>query len=86
MMSEKIMIVLEYLNVMFQNIENNYQNVINYVKYFRLFFLFRKVEIFFRRGILLVICFKFVVFCLVVCGLVKIYGYVFVLLLLNCIQ
>lgn len=52
MMSEKIMIVSEYLNVMLQNTENNYQNVINYDKHLRPLSLLRKVEIFPRRGTL----------------------------------
>lgn len=52
MISEKIMIVSEYLNVMLQNTENNYQNVINYVKHLRPLSLLRKVEIFPRRGTL----------------------------------
>lgn len=84
MMSEKIMIVSEYLNVMLQNTENNYQNVINYVKHLRPLSLLRKVEIFPRRGTLYTTCFKSVVFCLVACGLVKTYGHASVLLLSNC--
>lgn len=66
------------------NTENNYQNVINYVKHLRPLSLLRKVEIFLRRETLLATCFKSVVFCLVACGLVKTYGHASVLLLSNC--
>lgn len=66
------------------NTENNYLNVINYVKHLRPLSLLRKVEIFLRRGTLWATCFKSVVFCLVACGLVKTYGHASVLLLSNC--
>lgn len=77
----------QYLNVMHQNTENSYQNVINYVKHLRPLSLLRKVEISLRRETLQATCFKYAVFCLVACGLVKTYGHASVLLSLsNCTQ